>query len=125
LRRRRISSTRYQQESNHIAALPLEMIEHEADPAVLYAFLEIMASNAGNRPRKGERLVPARQGHGHPTTEMVVVAGNRLAQIGAVPYCEYRRQQSLRRALLGATSGGDDRAGKQRAEATAPHLSLF
>ena len=37
-----------------------------------------MASNSGNRPRKGER-------EGHPTTEMVVVANNRLAQVGALP----------------------------------------
>lgn len=94
------------------------MIEHEADPAALYAFLEIMASSAGNRPRKGER-------EGHPTTEIVVAAGSRLAQIGAVPYREYRRQQSLRRALFNAASGRNDAARKQRAEATAPHLSFF
>ena len=55
LQHRRVSSVRDEQESNHIAALPIEMIEHEADPAVLHAFLEILSSGSGNRPRKGER----------------------------------------------------------------------
>jgi hypothetical protein len=118
LQRRRVSSTRYRQESNHIQALPPEMIEYEADPAVLYAFLEIMASNSGNRPRKGRRA-------GHPTTEMVMVAGNRLAQLGAVHYHDYRHQQGLRRAVLGAAPGRDDLVGELHAGAVVPHLSLF
>ena len=65
LQRRRISSTRYEQESNHIRALPLEMIAEETSPNTLYTFLEIMASNSGNRPRKGERERHPTQVRGH------------------------------------------------------------
>jgi hypothetical protein len=125
LQRRRVSSTRYQQESDHIRVLPLEMIAEEANPDVLYIFLEIMASDSGNRPRKGARLVPARQGHGHPTTEMVVVANNRLAQVRALPYREHRRRQGLRRTLLRAVLSRAELARERRAEVAAPHLSLF
>lgn len=111
---RRVSSTRYQQESDHVASLPLEMIAQESSPEVLYTFLEIMASNSGNRPRKGER-------EGHPTTEMVVVANNRLAQVGALPYREHRRQLGRRRALLRTAPS----RARGRAKVAVPHLSLF
>ena len=116
LQRRRVSSVRYEQESNHIAALPIEMIEHEADPAVLYAFLEILSSGSGNRPHKGER-------EGHRTTRMVVAAGNRLAHLGAVPHRAYRRQQSRRRKLLQIVCVEPARSSLEDTEA--PHLSLF
>ena len=89
---RRVSAIRYQQENNHIHALPLAMIAHEADPNALYAFLAVMDSDAGTRPVKGER---AR----HPTTEMVVAANNRLAALGAVSYRQHRRRRGARRAL--------------------------
>lgn len=118
LQRRRVSSNRYQQESNHIRALPVEMIAEETNPDTLYAFLEIMASNAGNRPRKGER-------EGHPTTEMVMVANNRLAQVGALPYREHRRQRGLRRTLFRTAPSSRNPRRRQGAEATASHLSLF
>jgi hypothetical protein len=118
LQRRRVSSNRYQQESNHIRALPVEMIAEETNSDTLYAFLEIMVSNAGNRPRKGER-------EGHPITEMVVVANNRLAQVGALPYREHRRQRGLRRTLFRTAASSRNPARRQGAEATAPHLSLF
>lgn len=118
LQRRRVSSTRYEQESNHIRALPLEIIAEETNPDTLYGFLEIMSSNSGNRPRKGER-------ERHPTTEMVVLANNRLPQIGALPYREHRRQQGLRRALLRTAPSLAELARERRAEVAAPHLSLF
>lgn len=125
LQRRRVSSNRYQQESNHIRALPVEMIAEETNPDTLYTFLEVMASNSGTRPRKGERLVPARQGHGHPITEMVVVANNRLAQVGTLPYREHRRQLGLRRTLFRTARSSRNPARRQGAEVAAPHLSLF
>lgn len=106
LQRQRVSSVRYQQESNHIAALPIEMIDREVDPAALYAFLEILSSGSGNRPRKGER-------EGHRTTRMVVAAGNRLARLGAVPY----------RKLLQTVCAEPARSTFE--DARAPHLSLF
>ena len=116
LQRRRVSGVRYEQEANHIAALPIEMIEREAKPAVLYAFLEILSSGSGNRPRKGER-------EGHRTTRMVVAAGNRLAHLGAAPYREHRRQQSRRRKLRQAVPPEPARSSLEDAEA--PYLSLF
>lgn len=118
LQRRRVSSTRYQQESDHVSSLPLEMIAEETNPDVLYTFLEIMASSSGSRPRKGER-------EGHPTTEMVVVANNRLAQIGALPYREHRRQLGLRRTPFRMARSPENPARRQGTEATASHLSLF
>jgi hypothetical protein len=116
LQRRRVSSVRYQQESNHIAALPIEMIERESVPAALYAFLEILSSGSGNRPRKGER-------EGHRTTRMVVAAGNRLARLGAASYREHRWQQSRRRKLRQTVSAEPAHSSLEDAEA--PHLSLF
>lgn len=116
LHRRRVSGVRYEQEFNHIGALPIEMIEHEANPAVLFAFLEILSSGSGNRPRKGER-------EGDRTTRMIVAAGNRLARLGAAPYREYRRQQRQRRKLCQVASPEPARSSLEDAEA--PHLSLF
>lgn len=118
LQRRRVSSNRYQQESNHIRVLPVEMIAEETNPDVLYAFLEIMASNAGNRPRKGER-------GGHPTTEMVMVANNRLAHLGSLPYRKIYRRQKSRRSLFRAASGRDPGVQNKTPEMTVSHLSLF
>jgi hypothetical protein len=118
LQRRRVSSIRYQQESNHIAALLPAMVAEETNPDVLHTFLEILSSRSGNRPRKGER-------EGHPTTEMVVAANNRLARMGALPYREHRRQQSLRRTLFGAARRPGNPPRRHGAEATAPHLNPF
>lgn len=115
LQRRRHSSIRYQQEDDHIRALPIEMLAQESDPAVLYAFLEIMASGSGNRPRKGER-------EGDPTTAMVVAAGNRLAHLSAPPYREHRRQQALRRKLKATP---DESEHSTRRHSQPSHLTLF
>ena len=117
LQRRRVSTARYRQESAHIRALPLSMIARETDPEVLCAFLEVMTSSAGNRPRKGKRA-------GHPTTEMIMVANNRLARMGALPCRKHRRQKS-RRSLLRAASDRDLEIQNKTSETTVSHLSLF
>jgi hypothetical protein len=114
LQRRRHSSRRYAQESAHKRTLPLEMISHEADPAVLYGFLDIMhSSNA--RPPKGMR-------HGHPTTQHVVAANNRLSQLGAASYRCHRQQAGLHRAMRQTEPPGGRRPPRNEA---ADHLSPF
>jgi hypothetical protein len=115
LQRRRVSAARYQQESAHILVLPLEMIARETDPDVLYTFLKITSSNPGNRPRRGER-------GGHPTTVMVVKAGNRLAHLSVPPHRQHRRQQSVRQTLKAAP---DESEWLPSRRSNAPHLSLF
>lgn len=111
----RYLSRRYWQENQHLRALPLEMIAAEADETILYDFLDLM--NSGDaRPPKGMRAE-------HPTTRLVVEAHNRLAQLGAVPYRQYRQQQGLRRVLVSAVS---ETTGKRPSgEKATPHLSLF
>jgi len=115
LQRRAHSSDRYWKESQHIRALPVEMIAAETDEAILYDFLDLM--NRGDaRPPKGMRTE-------HPTTPLVVAAHNRLVQLGAMPYRQYRHQQSLRRALAGPASTPTRK--RPSGEEAAPHLSLF
>ena len=109
------SSDRYWKEGQHIRTLPVEMIAAEADETILYDFLDLM--NTGDaRPPKGMRAE-------HPTTPLIVEAQNRLAQLGAVPYRQYRQQQSLRRALASPT--GEPTRKRPSGEKAAPHLSLF
>jgi hypothetical protein len=52
-----------------------------------------------------------------------MAAHNRLAQLEAVPYRQYRRQHTLRQALAGTA----ERATRKRpvGEKAASHLSLF
>lgn len=96
-------------------ALPVEMITAEGDETIPYNFLDLM--NRGDaRPPKGMR-------ENHPTTLLVVEAHNRLAQLGAVPYRQYRQQQSLRRAPASPT--GEPTRKRPSGEEAAPHLSLF
>ncbi|MBX3058834.1 MAG: hypothetical protein KF770_20405, partial [Anaerolineae bacterium] len=78
------SGDRYWKEGRHIQALPVEMITSEADEITLYDFLSLMNSSDA-RPPKGMR-------ENHPTTPLVVAAHNRLAQLGATPYRQYRQQ---------------------------------
>jgi hypothetical protein len=109
------SSRRYWQENQHLQALPVEMIAAEVDEIILYDFLDLM--NSGDaRPPKGMRAE-------HPTTPLIVEAHNRLAQLGAIPYRQYRQQQSLRRMLTSPT-GASTRKRPSGEEAVA-HLSLF
>ncbi|HUM68111.1 MAG TPA: hypothetical protein PLK31_04610 [Chloroflexota bacterium] len=106
------SSDRYWKESQHIRALPPEMIAAEGDETILYNFLDLM--NTGDaRPPKGMR-------ENHPATPLVVAAHNRLAQLGAT---HYRQQQNLRRALTNTT--GETTRKRPSGEEAAPHLSLF
>ncbi|MCB0020457.1 MAG: hypothetical protein KDE09_21845 [Anaerolineales bacterium] len=114
LQRRRHSSRRYAQESAHKFALPAETISHETEPAVLYAFLDIMHSS-NVRPPKGMR-------QGHPTTEHVVAANNRLSQLGAASYRRHRQQAVLRRGLRQLEP---PRGRQPPHEEAAGHLSLF
>ncbi len=114
LQRRRHSSQRYAQESAHKRALPLEMIAREVDPVILYQFLAIMHSS-NVRPPKGMR-------QGHPTTEHVVAANNRLSQLGAASYRRHRRQAALRRVLRQPEPLGERQPPQDDA---AGHLSLF
>lgn len=109
------SSDRYWKESQHLRALPVEMITAETDEAILYDFLSLM-STGDARPPKGMRAE-------HPTTPLVVEAHNRLAQLGAVPYRQYRQQQSLRRVLVSTES--ETARKRPSGEEAAPHLSLF
>ena len=112
LQRRAHSSDRYWKESQHIQALPVEMIAAEVDEIILYDFLDLM--NSGDaRPPKGMRAE-------HPTTPLVVEAHNRLVQLGAIPY---RQQQSLRRVLV--NTGSETTRKRPFGEEAAPHLSLF
>jgi|GEM_PF-3347182 len=113
---RRVSAIRYEQENNHVRALPLETIVHESAPDTLYAFLAVMDSDAGVRPVKGERA-------GHPTTEMVVAANNRLAALGAVSCRQHHRRREARRALR--PPDPDRWRPREIGEAEEPHLSLF
>ncbi|MAU00676.1 MAG: hypothetical protein CL608_26325 [Anaerolineaceae bacterium] len=109
------SSDRYWKENRHMRALPREMIAAEADETILYDFLDLM--NSGDaRPPKGMRT-------GHPTTPLVVEAHNRLVQLGAVSYRQYRQQQGLRR-MLASPTGASTRK-RPSGEEAAPHLSLF
>jgi hypothetical protein len=109
------SSDRYIKESEHIRALPAEMIAVETDETILYDFLDLMNDDSA-RPSKGMRAK-------HPTTPLVMAAHNRLAQLETVPYRQYRRQQSLRQALAGTA---DETARKRPSDEKATsHLSLF
>lgn len=91
LQNRAHSTLRYQQEAEHLRALPTEMVEAEEDAAVLYAFLDALDQDDACPPR-GKR-------QRHPTTPLVVVANNRLAQLGAASYRLYRQQQTMRCVL--------------------------
>jgi len=113
---RRVSAIRYELENNHIYELPLAMIACETDPDTLYAFLTVMDSDADIRPVKGART-------GHPTTEMVVSANNRLVALGALSYRQQRRRRGLRRALR--PPDPDAWRPREAREAGALHLSLF
>lgn len=109
------SSRRYWQENQHVRALPVEMIAAEVDETILHVFLDLM--NSGDaRPPKGMRAE-------HPTTPLVVEAHNRLAQLDAVPYRQYRQQQSLRLMLVSPTGALTRK--RPSGEEAAPHLSLF
>ena len=114
LQGRRHSTVRYQQESDHKRALPAAMVSQETDPAVLYAFLDLM-HQANVRPPKGMR-------EAHPTTPHVVAANNRLAQLGAEPYQRYRQQVPLGRKLAKTAPSKQPR---QRDDLPTGHLSLF
>lgn len=109
------SSDRYMKEGEHIRALPAEMVAAETDEIILYDFLDLMNEDNA-RPPKGMR-------ENHPTTLLVMAAHNRLAQLGATPYRQYRQQQSLHRVLAGTA---EEPTRKQVAgEKAASHLSLF
>lgn len=96
-------------------ALPVEMIAAETDETILYDFLDLM--NSGDaRPPKGMRAE-------HSTTPLVVEAHNRLVQLEAIPYRQYRQQQSLRRVLVSTES--ETTRKRPSGEEAAPHLSLF
>jgi hypothetical protein len=115
LQGRQHSSRRYWQEDKHIRALPVEMIAAEVDEIILYDFLDLM--NSGDaRPPKGMRGE-------HPTTPLVVEAHNRLAQLGTIPYWQYRQQQSLRRVLV--STGSETTPKRPSGEKAVDHLSLF
>jgi hypothetical protein len=109
------SSDRYMKESDHIRALPAEMIAAETDQTVLYDFLHLM-NDDNARPPKGMRAE-------HPTTPLVMAAHNRLAQLETVPYRQYRQQQSLHRAL--ARTAEKPTRKRPPGEKAASHLSLF
>jgi hypothetical protein len=85
LNRRAHSSDRYWKEDQHIRALPLEMIAAEESPQPLYDFLDVATEI---QPPRGRR-------DGHPLTPRIFAAHNRLAQLQAAPYPEYRRQRAL------------------------------
>ena len=106
LQRRRHSSVRYQQESDHKRALPIAMVSQETDPIVLYTFLDLM-HQANVRPPRGTR-------EEHPTTSLMVAANNRLVQLGAEPYQRHRQQVTLHR-----------KQPRQRDDLPTGHLSLF
>ena len=91
LQNRAHSTLRYQQEAEHIRVLPVEMIEAEADTAVLYGFLDALNQDDAI-PSRGMRQK-------HPTTPLVIAANNRLAELRAISYRLYRQQQSMRRVL--------------------------
>lgn len=111
----RYRSRRYWQEDQHLRALPAEMIIAETDETILYDFLDFM--NSGDvRPPKGMRSK-------HPTTPLVVATHNRLAQLGAPSYWQYRQQQSLRRTLVSPI--GELTRKRPSGEKAVPHLSLF
>ena len=115
LQRRPHSSRRYWQENQHIRTLPVEMIAAEADKTILYDFLDLM--NSGDaRPPKGMR-------EKHPATPLVVAAHNRLAQLGEIPYRQYRQQQSLRQILV--STGSETTRKRPSSEKAVAHLSLF
>ena len=59
----------------------------------------------------------------NPTTPLVVAAHNRLAQLGAPSYRQYRQQQCLRRVLVSTES----KIARKRpsGEEAVLHLSLF
>ncbi|MCI0395984.1 MAG: hypothetical protein L0332_27065 [Chloroflexi bacterium] len=114
LQRRPHSSDRYWKEDEHIRALPIEMIAAETDKQALYDFLEVMDSGNARQP-KGMR-------DEDPATPLVVAANNRLARLGAVPYRQYRQQQSLRRALAPDLTTPRPQPGTRPA---ASDLSLF
>jgi hypothetical protein len=122
LQRRRHSSRRYAQESAHKCALPLEMIPHEADPAVLYEFLDIMHSSNVRPPLRLRSVQAKGMRHGHPTTQHVVAANNRLSQLGAASYRCHRRQAGLHRAMQQTELPGGRRPPRNEA---ADHLSPF
>jgi hypothetical protein len=86
LNRRAHSSDRYWKEDQHMRALPLEMIEAEENPQLLYDFLDVATEM---QPPRGRR-------DGHPLTPRIVAAHNRLAQITAMPYHEYVRERAGR-----------------------------
>jgi hypothetical protein len=113
IQRRPHSSDRYWKEDEHIRALPIEMIAAETEANALYDFLAVMDNGNSRRP-KGMRA-------NDPTTPLVVAANNRLAQIGALPYRQYRQQQSLRSVLKTGVSS----VLCQAPPAPTPHLSLF
>lgn len=91
LQNRAHSTLRYQQEAEHLRVLPLEMVEAEANTAVLYGFLDAL--------HQDDALPPRGMRQKHPTTPLVIAANNRLAQLGAISYRLYRQQQSMRRIL--------------------------
>jgi hypothetical protein len=113
LQRRPHSSDRYWKEDEHIGALPVEMIAAETKESALYDFLVVMDSGSARRP-KGMRA-------NDPSTPLVVAANNRLAQLGAAPYRQYRQQQSLRSVLKTGLSNDF----LEPNPATTRHLSLF
>lgn len=111
LQERSHSSDRYQKEAWHIQALPPEMIMAETDETVLYDFLSLLKEDDA-LPARGLRP-------NHAATPLVVVAHNRLAQLGATPYRQHVQQKRLRQVLARQTEK------RPLADSMPAHLSLF
>jgi hypothetical protein len=109
------SGARYEKEAQHLQALPPEMIAAETKEMVLYDFLSLLKEDDA-LPSKGLRAA-------HPTTRLAATAHARLAQLGAIPYRQYRQQKGLHAALTVQVEG---QTGKRPlTEKGASHLSLF
>ena len=104
-------------------ALPVEMIAAEGDETILYNFLGLMNSGDARPPLRLRSAQATGMRENHPTTPLVVEAHNRLAQLGAPAYRQYRHQQSLRQILVSTESETIQK--RPSGEEAAPHLSLF
>lgn len=67
------------------------MIATETDEMVLYDFLSLL--------KEDDALPPQGRRAAHVTTPLVVTAHNRLSQLGAMPYRQYRQQMRLHQVL--------------------------
>ena len=110
LRGRPNANRRYQQEDEHLQALPLAMVANTMDVAILNHFIDILC-HPNVRPPRGLRA-------NHPTTALIVAAHNRLKQLGA----ESHKKQQLRAS---SQQVADMSRPRPSASKNASHLSLF